>query len=49
VGGADLMAAGVPAGPALGRMLAAVRAEQLDGRLASREAALEWIDRARGR
>ena len=49
VGGADLLTAGVPAGPVLGRLLAAVRAEQLDGRVASREAALEWVDRARGR
>jgi poly(A) polymerase len=43
LGGADLLAAGVPAGPVMGRMLAAVRAEQLDGRLSSREAALEWV------
>lgn len=47
VGGADLLAAGVPAGPAMGRMLAALRAEQLDGRCTTREAALEWVNRAR--
>jgi len=43
VGGAELLAAGVAAGPAMGRMLAAVRAEQLDGRVTTRDAAIEWV------
>lgn len=50
LGGADLLNAGVAAGPALGRLLAALRAEQLDGRCTTREAALEWLrDQTAGR
>lgn len=41
--GRDLMAAGVPEGKAVGAMLAALRAKQLDGKIASRAAALEWV------
>lgn len=43
--GRDLMAAGVPEGKAMGEMLAALRAKQLDGEIVSREAATEWINR----
>jgi tRNA nucleotidyltransferase/poly(A) polymerase len=45
--GNDLLAAGVPAGRAVGQMLAALRDLQLDGGLATRDAAIEWV-RARG-
>ena len=41
--GRDLMAAGVPQGKAVGEMLAALRAKQLDGEIVSREAAVEWV------
>ena len=37
------MAAGVPQGKAVGEMLAALRAKQLDGEIVSREAAVEWV------
>jgi tRNA nucleotidyltransferase (CCA-adding enzyme) len=37
VGGADLVAAGVPPGPAMGRALRAVRAAVLDGRVGGRD------------
>lgn len=37
VGGADLVAAGVPAGPAIGRALRAVRAAVLDGTVGGRD------------
>ena len=40
VTGADLIAAGVPPGPAMGAALAAIRQRQLDGLIASREEAL---------
>jgi poly(A) polymerase len=40
VTGSDLLAAGVAAGPALGRALARIRALQLDGEIATREEAL---------
>ncbi len=43
VDGHDVMKAGIPAGPAVGEALAAVQEEQLEGRLASREEALEWL------
>ena len=43
--GRDLMAAGVPQGKAVGEMLAALRAKQLDGEIVSREAAVEWVSR----
>ena len=42
VTGNDLLAAGVPAGRAIGQVLAALRALQLDGVLTTRDAALEW-------
>ncbi len=42
VTGNDLLAAGVPAGRAMGQVLAALRALQLDGVLTTRDAALEW-------
>jgi hypothetical protein len=41
VRGRDLVAAGVPAGPALGRALTAVREAQLNGTVATRSEALE--------
>ena len=41
VTGADLIAAGVTPGPAMGAALAAIRQRQLDGLIASREEALE--------
>jgi tRNA nucleotidyltransferase/poly(A) polymerase len=43
LGGADLIAAGVPAGPPMGRLLAELRVLQLDGRIASRDDALAWV------
>jgi tRNA nucleotidyltransferase/poly(A) polymerase len=42
VTGNDLLAAGVPAGRAMGQVLAALRALQLDGRITTRDAAIEW-------
>jgi poly(A) polymerase len=41
--GSDLLAAGVPAGRAMGEMLAQLRALQLDGQITTREAAFEWV------
>lgn len=41
--GNDLLAAGVPAGRAVGQMLSALRALQLDGRIATREEAVGWV------
>jgi hypothetical protein len=41
VRGADLVRAGVPPGPAIGRALAEVRAALLDGRAGGPEAQLE--------
>jgi tRNA nucleotidyltransferase/poly(A) polymerase len=41
--GRDLMAAGVPEGKAVGEMLAALRAKQLDREIVNREAALAWV------
>jgi tRNA nucleotidyltransferase/poly(A) polymerase len=41
--GTDLLAAGVPAGRAVGEALAQLRALQLDGRIATRQAAEEWL------
>ncbi len=41
--GHDVMAAGIPRGPAVGEALAAARDEQLDGRITTREEALEWL------
>jgi poly(A) polymerase len=43
LGGADLLAAGVPAGPRMGRLLVELRALQLDGRIGSRAEALAWV------
>jgi hypothetical protein len=45
VTGRDLMAAGVPEGKAVGKLLAELRAKQLDGEITSREAALAWVSR----
>ena len=42
LGGADLLRAGIPAGRAVGQLLARIRTLQLDGRLHSREEALGW-------
>lgn len=48
VGGADLVAAGVPPGPAIGRALRATRAAVLDGRATTREEQLRTaLDAAR--
>jgi len=41
--GNELLAAGVPAGRAVGQTLAAVRSLQLDGKIPSRDAAMEWV------
>lgn len=46
--GADLLAAGIPAGPGLGRALETVRRLQLDGRIDSREAAFAAARSAAG-
>ena len=46
--GNDLLAAGVPAGRAVGQVLADLRALQLDGRLATRDAAIEWVKARKG-
>ena len=43
VTGNDLLGAGVPAGRAVGQTLAALRALQLDGRITTRDAAVEWV------
>lgn len=43
--GNDLMQAGVPEGKAVGRLLAELRAKQLDGEIATREQAAEWVAR----
>jgi tRNA nucleotidyltransferase (CCA-adding enzyme) len=48
IGGADLTAAGVPPGPAIGRALAAVRAAVLDGRVGGREDQLDLALRVAG-
>jgi tRNA nucleotidyltransferase/poly(A) polymerase len=42
LGGADLLGAGLPAGRAVGQLLAKIRTLQLDGGLHSREEAIEW-------
>ena len=42
VTGNDLLAVGVPAGRAMGQVLAALRALQLDGRITTPDAAMEW-------
>ena len=47
VTGNDLLAAGVPAGRAVGQALAALRALQLDGRITTRDAAVEWVTHGR--
>jgi len=41
--GNELLAAGVPAGRAVGQTLAALRSLQLDGKIPSRDAAMEWV------
>ena len=41
--GTDLMQAGVPEGKAIGALLGELRAKQLDGEIASREQAIQWI------
>jgi poly(A) polymerase len=43
--GRDLMAAGVPEGKAVGKLLAELRAKQLDKEITSRGAALDWVSR----
>jgi poly(A) polymerase len=43
VGGNDLIALGLKPGPPFKELLEAVREEQLEGRLKSREEALEWL------
>jgi hypothetical protein len=37
----------VPAGRAVGQTLAALRALQLDGRITTRDAAVEWVTHGR--
>lgn len=43
--GFDLMTAGYPRGPEIGRLLTAVQDQQLEGVLTTREEALEWLAR----
>ena len=43
VTGHDLLALGYPQGPIIGQILRALEEEQLEGRLAEREAALAWV------
>lgn len=43
VTGADLLAAGIASGPAMGAALARLRALQLDGEITTREQALAWV------
>jgi hypothetical protein len=38
-----MLALGLPAGPAMGRILAGLRQRQLDDQITSREAAVEWV------
>ncbi len=45
VGGDDVLALGYPAGPIVGKLLAAVDDERLEGRLTTREEALAWLAR----
>jgi tRNA nucleotidyltransferase (CCA-adding enzyme) len=45
--GRDLLALGLPAGPAVGRLLAAAFEAQLDGAFGDREGALRWLATAR--
>jgi poly(A) polymerase len=45
VTGDDLIAAGYAAGPPIGKLLAAVDDERLEGRLTTREAAVAWLTR----
>ena len=47
VTGNDLLRAGVPAGRAVGQTLAALRALQLDGKITTRDAAVEWVTHGR--
>lgn len=49
LGGADLKALGVAPGPEYKELLRAVEDEMLEGRLSSREAALEWVSERRRR
>jgi len=46
--GHELLAAGVPAGRAVGETLAALRSLQLDGGLATRDAAIGWVRSRQG-
>ncbi len=43
VDGRDIMALGIPSGPEVGRWLGEIQTQQLEGKLADREAALEWL------
>jgi len=43
--GHDLLAAGVPEGPLVGRMLRALEEAQLEGELATQEDAVRWVQR----
>jgi poly(A) polymerase len=49
VTGADLLALGLPPGPRIGRLLQETYDAQLEGRFASREAALAWLREERVR
>jgi poly(A) polymerase len=44
--GHDLLALGIPQGPEIGRLLAALEDEQLEGRLSTREEAQAWLRKA---
>lgn len=43
IGGRDLLALGIPAGPRFKEILEAVEARQLEGRLRDRQAAIAWV------
>ena len=44
LGGKDLLNIGVPAGPLVGHLLTQLRALQLDEKVTSREAAIQWVE-----
>jgi poly(A) polymerase len=49
VTGRDFLKLGYPEGPVIGKMLAEIEELQLEGKLATREQALEWIDKRWGK
>ena len=47
--GDDLIAVGIPRGPAMARLLKAVRVAQLDGEVRDREAALKLVEQLKAK